>query len=59
MERDEERLSMLREAIYLTDEILAEANGNAQTQLDPMIRAKLVHMGKPHRQAEVFLNRLC
>ena len=43
MEGDEERLSMLREAIYLTDEILAEANGNAQTQLDPMVRAKLVH----------------
>ena len=43
MERDEERLSMLREAIYLTDEILAEANSTAQTQLDPMVRAKLVH----------------
>ena len=43
MERDEERLHMLREAIYLTDEILSEAKGNPRAQLDSTVRAKLVH----------------
>ena len=43
MKRDEERLSMLREAIHLTDEILSEANNNPLIQLDSTVRAKLIH----------------
>ena len=43
MEGDDKRLNMLRESIRLTEEILSEANQNPRTQLDPTVRAKLIH----------------
>jgi len=43
MEGDDRRLNMLRESIRLTEEILSEADQNLRTQLDPTVRAKLIH----------------